>query len=324
MRPGLNKDDIYIMVEDEFHAVAQQFTKHLHHAEYVRLRNAAKNRNASTINTISRPTDSVTAMREETKKKKQAEAQEFKTKAGVEGVIAPKVVRGVGSDSESDFENEERADDPWQGTQLQRFMEKIPRKSLAGLTGLQGVVSNTRAAAGLNRPEKPISQQPTRLFASTSTKPAPVKDKAPQAASGPSSESDDDDLDAPVRATSRAPSRQPAPISRLPARKEAASPPPRTTKARPPLPIRKPPRRSLLDMSPLPKAALTPLPKPADPSALRRPKPPFKPEPVEVPRSAILDPDAIRRRKARREREERERKKGAGGIGVDEIPVFLV
>ncbi|KAK4693183.1 hypothetical protein P7C71_g4161, partial [Lecanoromycetidae sp. Uapishka_2] len=120
MRPGLDADDIYIMVEDEFHSVAQQFTKHLHHAEYIRLRNEAKSRNAGTINSISRPTDSVTAMREELKKKKQAEAHAAKTKAGVERVIKPRTAKGIAdeSDSQSDFENEERADDPWQGTQL--------------------------------------------------------------------------------------------------------------------------------------------------------------------------------------------------------------
>jgi hypothetical protein len=70
MEEGLDGDDAYIMVEDEFQAVAKGFTQHLHHAEYVRLKNLAKTQNASTINTISRPVDSITEMREETKKRR--------------------------------------------------------------------------------------------------------------------------------------------------------------------------------------------------------------------------------------------------------------
>lgn len=317
MRPGLNADDIYIMVEDEFHAVAQQFTKHLHHAEYVRQRNIAKTRNAGTINTISRPTDSVTAMREETKKKKQAQAQEIKTKTGVEKIIPPKTASGAGDKSEeSDFENEVRANDPWQGTQLHRFMTKSPKKNLTSLTGLQGVVSHTKAAAGLHRPEKP-SEKPKRLF------------EAPQATNDSSSESDDDnDLDAPVRATSHAPSKPPVPISKArvtvaPRHKAAPPPPTRITQPPPPSPIRKPPRRSLLDMSPLPKTVYTPASSPPEPVP-QKPDPLVKKEYAEVARSSILKKDAVRRRKARREREERERKKSGDGIGVDEIPIFLV
>lgn len=321
------------MVEDEFHAVAQQFTKHLHHAEYLRLKNVAKTRNASAINTISRPTDSVTVMREETKMKKQAKAQEAKTKAGVEKVIKPRTGKGAGDDSESqsDFENEEGVGDPWQGTQLQHFMTKSPRKTLTGLTGLQGVMSYTRAAAGLERPEKAV-EKPRRLFEQKSSTSPLARKNIPQVTAGDStSESeDDDDLDAPVRATSRAPSKPHAPISKptisksttAPPHKTASPPATRITQTQPHSPIRKPPRRSLLDMSPLPKA-YTPASSPPEPTP-RKPDPPLKKEPIEVPRSSILEKDAIRRRKARRDREERERKKSAGKIGVDEIPIFLV
>lgn len=40
-QPGLDGDDIYVMVEDEFLATAQTFTQHLHQAEYHRLRKQA-------------------------------------------------------------------------------------------------------------------------------------------------------------------------------------------------------------------------------------------------------------------------------------------
>lgn len=43
------------MVEDEFLAVAGEFTRHLHAAEYQRLKNLAKSQNAETIQNISRP-----------------------------------------------------------------------------------------------------------------------------------------------------------------------------------------------------------------------------------------------------------------------------
>ena len=323
MRPGLSADDIYIMVEDEFHAVAQTFTKHLHHAEYVRLKNTAKNRNVSTINNISRPIDSITAMREETRKKKEAQARESKTKAALER-IKPSVKRPVDESEESDFE-EDRQDDPWQGTQLQRFMTTSPRKNLKGLTGLQGVTSHTRAAAGYERPEKKAGQ-------ATPTKVAPTKSAVAQVSEDSTSDSDDDDLDAPSRPPTRPP--RLAPVSRrppIPARKAADSPPPRIAKVRPRPPSpppHKPPQRAFLDMTP--RAAPIPTPIPA-PTQRKPPRPdpvlPTKskaPEPEEM-RTSLLDGDAVRRRlKIRREKEERQRKRSRDEIGVDEIPVFLV
>ena len=42
MMSGYDQDDIYMMVEDEFQSVAQEFTRHLHRAEYRRLRARAK------------------------------------------------------------------------------------------------------------------------------------------------------------------------------------------------------------------------------------------------------------------------------------------
>ncbi|QPC72857.1 hypothetical protein HYE68_003609 [Fusarium pseudograminearum] len=55
MRPGLDHDDRYRMVEDEFLNMAHQFTVHLHRAEYDRLKNLAKHQNADTIREIERP-----------------------------------------------------------------------------------------------------------------------------------------------------------------------------------------------------------------------------------------------------------------------------
>ncbi|KAK9783714.1 hypothetical protein SCAR479_00273 [Seiridium cardinale] len=55
MVDGLDKDDMYRMVEDEFYVTASRFTAHLHAAEYQRLQADAKSYNATTIKNISRP-----------------------------------------------------------------------------------------------------------------------------------------------------------------------------------------------------------------------------------------------------------------------------
>lgn len=326
MRPGLSADDIYIMVEDEFHAVAQTFTKHLHHAEYIRLRNAAKDRNASAISNISRPVDSITNMREETRKKKEVEAREVKMKAAIESIKAPKRAKGPLDESDiSDFE-EDKQDDPWQGTQLQRFMTTTPKKSLTGLTGLQGVVSHTRVAAGYSKPEKRPSQS-TRPFQAVPSSPRASKMIVAQAAGDFASDTeDDDDLDAPSRLPSRPPSRIPSrpPISAakstpLPISKD---PPHRLLRARAPTPPpAKPPQRAFLDVTP--RAALASIPTSSKPSNGPIPphsSPPFIHKATTDSRSSLSD---VRQRlKARREREERRR--AGSGIGVDDIPVFLV
>jgi hypothetical protein len=55
MIEGIDHDDQYRMVEDEFLAVAGEFTRHLHTAEYQRLKGLAKSQNADAIQNISRP-----------------------------------------------------------------------------------------------------------------------------------------------------------------------------------------------------------------------------------------------------------------------------
>ncbi|KAI4134284.1 MAG: hypothetical protein LQ347_001647, partial [Umbilicaria vellea] len=163
MRDGLDRDDIYIMVEDEFQAVAKTFTQHLHHAEYMRLKNLARTQNASTISTISRPIDSITQMREETKRKKEVEAMSAKQKTAVEKIVGQARGRRPKTDSDLSDSEEEKHDDPWVGTTLQGLMTKSPRKAHTSLAGLQGVKSNTRAAAGFAQPDsRPL--QRSKLF----------------------------------------------------------------------------------------------------------------------------------------------------------------
>ena len=69
MRPGLEQDDIWVMVEDEFLSTAHLYTSHLHKAEYLRLKKLARAQNASTIQNIARPVDDRTEQSMESRKK---------------------------------------------------------------------------------------------------------------------------------------------------------------------------------------------------------------------------------------------------------------
>lgn len=317
MHPGLSADDIYIMVEDEFLSIAQRYTTHLHHAEYTRLKNLAKTRDTDSL---TRPVDSITTMRQETRKKKQSEARATNIKSGMEVILTPERARRLaatggeeGSSESSDFDEKETGHEPWQGTQLQCFMTTSPRKNLAGLTGLSGVVSNTRAAKGYE--QAPRSKTPTK-------KQNP--DPAPSLSSGDDSEDDDDDLDGPVRAPPR------------------PTPSPKCKEAHPrahPSPSRPRPKRSFLDLSPI-------SPNPIAKNS--RPQPTVSFETTSPPRASVpsaktplypaakveaLGPtlrhastlDIRSRLKMQRERGKLGKEKDAArGGGVDEIPMFLV
>lgn len=151
------------MVEDEFHAVACSFTKHLHQAEYERFKTLAKARNASSTSTNPRPVDSITAIRLETKKRKEAEARGAKNKVAMEQLGNPAKRMRSESDS-SDLEGEDRDDKHWKGTALQGLMSKSPRKNQTSLVGLRGVKSCTRAAAGYSKAENGPARSAARTF----------------------------------------------------------------------------------------------------------------------------------------------------------------
>jgi hypothetical protein len=205
MEEGLDGDDAYIMVEDEFEVVARSFTQHLHHAEYIRLKNNAKAQNASTIHTISRPVDTITKMREETKRRKESETRAAKQKNALQQMKAQSG-RPKTDDEESDSDGI-AADDPWIGTSLQGLMTS-PKKLQTSLTGLGGVKSNTRAAAGYAKAEKksmqsgmPFDLEPERTSAGAKTSRAQAYSDA--------TTSDDDDLDAPAARKALSPDQTP-------------------------------------------------------------------------------------------------------------------
>ncbi|KAJ5178267.1 uncharacterized protein N7500_000966 [Penicillium coprophilum] len=138
---GIQHDDGWVMVEDEFYAVAQTFTQHLHHAEYLRRRKEVKAQNAAGMKEIKRPTDSRTPVSNEVERKREAEALRERQKAGLAQI-------GYGAVSEKDEDGDED-DERWAGTHLHDLMTS-PRKTRS-LAGMYGPKSSTRAAAGFGQ-----------------------------------------------------------------------------------------------------------------------------------------------------------------------------
>ena len=355
MQEGLDRDDIYIMVEDEFQAVAKTFTQHLHHAEYVRLKNLAKNQNASAISSISRPVDSITKMREETKRRKGAEARSAKQKTALQQIMGPAHRRRPQTATDESESEEEKPDDPWVGTTLQGLMTKSPRKAQTSLIGLQSVKSSTRAASGYSKPEsRPL--QPRKLF---DLSPTAVQDYKASAQlqlqsqlpgedeDATSSEEEDDDLDGPI--SKRPPtSNKPKPKT-TPTRKAAReilkgalalspSPPPLDLPQYPTIKAATNiPHPSLPSSRPSTNPSTT---GPAPTSTLRKPGilksalPTFDDPFADFARPSALQgdgKDSSRRMakrmadlRAKKRAEEESEAKRKGGGGVSEIPVFLV
>src|SRR5271168_4042924 len=96
MNEGIDHDDKYRIVEDEFLSVAQRFTVHLHAAEYKRQQKMVKSRNADTINSISRPVTG--KMPDQTRRKVEAVARAKTQKTVLAGLLG----KGVGSGDVSD------------------------------------------------------------------------------------------------------------------------------------------------------------------------------------------------------------------------------
>jgi hypothetical protein len=136
MIDGFSNDDRYRMVEDEFLDVAKEFTQHLHTAEYQRMKNSAKAKNAATINAISRPV--TTKMGGETRRKVESIARAKKQ---------ADAIKDIHGDQPREEGDSDESQGPWLGTALHALMEK-PRASAVPLTDISGFHSTTKAAAG--------------------------------------------------------------------------------------------------------------------------------------------------------------------------------
>ncbi|KAH6958527.1 hypothetical protein DER45DRAFT_613039 [Fusarium avenaceum] len=172
MRPGLDHDDRYRMVEDEFLNMAHQFTTHLHRAEYNRLKNLAKNQNADAIREIERPIVGAPTL---LARQRHGTAQRI-----------VKQRKLLGSDA-----NEK--DTPYAGSSLQGLMES-PRKEHKWISAGLADAAKTRASAGFD------SQKISPLRMKQISKPSSAKKRQISLAEDDETDEEDDmDLATPSR-----------------------------------------------------------------------------------------------------------------------------
>lgn len=195
MIEGFRNDDRYRLVEDEFLDVAKDFTQHLHAAEYLRLKKAAKTHNAETINNIARPVS--IAMPDQTRRKVESVARAKKQASAVADLKRKKAL-------ENDDSEVEDAPDPWLGTALHGLMEEI-RAPTTTITDLTETAIKSKAAAGFKGPEQDPWVDYGFEDANVVDEPAlpPVRQSISAVSQDDvETEDDDDDLDA-VPATTR-------------------------------------------------------------------------------------------------------------------------
>ncbi|KAI9883041.1 MAG: RNA-binding ATPase activator esf2 [Watsoniomyces obsoletus] len=153
LRQRFDQDDVYIMVEDELLSIAKAFTQHLHHAEYVRMKEAAKRRNKATsgVEGVLRPVDTRTVMSEPLKKRKIAEEKRKAQQKALNMVMNGN--SGTSKEAEKRGEEEEE-EDPWMGTTLQDLMSRGDggggRKE-SSLSKFAGYKSGSRATGAFAR-----------------------------------------------------------------------------------------------------------------------------------------------------------------------------
>ncbi|CAN8102079.1 unnamed protein product [Discula destructiva] len=136
MIPGLDNDDQWRMVEDEFVAVAQKFTAHLHAAEYQRrlTQTQAKDQNSDDMRSHPRPV--VGAMTDNVKRDKAVSSLRKSQTSSIKQARA-----------RTQAADEEDLDElPWAGTNLEGLMDS-PRKKRISLARMVSAKSDTRAAA---------------------------------------------------------------------------------------------------------------------------------------------------------------------------------
>jgi hypothetical protein len=188
MREGLDDDDIYMQVEDEFLTTASLFTRHLHHAEYKRQKQLARTKNEGRMQSITRPVDGRTALSTESRKKLEG------SKLQHNGRIAVTNIYGDGKDA-----SDEDEDDPWlRDPRLAGLM--VRKQKSAPLAKITGVQSTSRAAMGYSQgkpsPGKSrIVSQPYASNLEIRREESPLAELRHVSFEG---DDDSDDLDAPL------------------------------------------------------------------------------------------------------------------------------
>jgi hypothetical protein len=194
MVEGLEWDDRYRMVEDEFLSIAQRFTVHLHAAEYKRQVKLAKARNAEAISSISRPVTG--KMPGETARKIEAIALAKEQRDALKSLAGKKSENGQDPDDSSDAE-----DLAYFGTTLHGLMDS-PRRKTTSLAKAGSIGVATRAAAGFQRPATRSEPHQIQKHQSPTYKVTPRMGQSSKQRHESSTESSDldDDLDVPIPA----------------------------------------------------------------------------------------------------------------------------
>ncbi|KAI1857456.1 hypothetical protein JX265_011191 [Neoarthrinium moseri] len=156
MREGLDGDDMYRMVEDEFYYTAQRFTAHLHAAEYQKLKDKAKSHNAATIRDITRP---VVGQVSDLVQKKLDRAARLKQQKLVKRVTA-------------DDEDTEEDDTYHKGTSLFGLMQS-PRKKIPRLDHFDPSTSTSGRNLATSSLSKHTSTRASHV------RPPPLPNRAP-------------------------------------------------------------------------------------------------------------------------------------------------
>ncbi|KAJ9613340.1 hypothetical protein H2200_003282 [Cladophialophora chaetospira] len=136
MHEGYDRDDAYIMVEDEFQTVAQSYTAHLHHAEYKRLVKQARQAPPKALPPPTSPMSkqAKSRLRMATLQRKQNETLQ----------------RVTGDESIEDDNEQAKVADLWSGTSLAPLMASGTQQKRS-LVGLEGISSSTKAGLGFSR-----------------------------------------------------------------------------------------------------------------------------------------------------------------------------
>jgi hypothetical protein len=231
MIEGIDHDDRYRMVEDEFLAVAGEFTRHLHAAEYQRLKGLAKSENAEAIQNISRPVTG--EMTDLVKRRHAALATASKQRKGIAKMLAGAQARGNESKNDDDEDdNEKPARRP--ATSLQGLMES-PRKQSVLLTSVAGARPGSSHRAAMEA--SPSRRRPSAAVARKSSLDMSDRNhRVPSVRSKPEptlDSDDDDDLDAQPPWPREPELRRPEPAARPPARQSSAQVPPARTRPDP-------------------------------------------------------------------------------------------
>ncbi|KAF2094615.1 hypothetical protein NA57DRAFT_60640 [Rhizodiscina lignyota] len=186
MKEGLDADDIWIMVEDEFNTTASLFTRHIHHAEYKRSRELAKAHNAAAISDIAMPTDPRYSLSNEAKKRVEATALAAKQKKALEPYA----------------ESEDTDDELWSLNPTLADLMSQPKELSSRLASVTRVQSSTRAAAGYAKAKSDVTgPTTTKSFSSMEKVLIDKKSRRQNYEIRVSEDEDYDDLDTPAYPT---------------------------------------------------------------------------------------------------------------------------